>query len=77
MDKSHDWLISVWPVQVQTVPLTININFAGMAAKIPVFFFPLQVKVCSKEIDEHKNLAIRMRNKKENGDEKREAMAIE
>jgi len=32
MDKSHVWLISVWPVQVQTVPLTISINFAGMDA---------------------------------------------
>jgi hypothetical protein len=78
MDKSHVWLISVWPVQVQTVPLTTDINFARMAAKIPVFFFSTpEVKVYSKEIDEHKNLAIRMRNKKENGDKKREAMAIE
>jgi hypothetical protein len=41
------------------------------------FFSTPEVKVYSKEIDEHKNLAIRMRNKKENGDKKREAMAIE
>jgi hypothetical protein len=34
------------------------------------------VKVCSEEIDEHKNLAVRMRNKKENGVKKREAMAM-
>jgi len=46
--------------------------------KYQFFFFSTpEVKVYSKEIDEHKNLAIRMRNKKENGDKKREAMAIE
>jgi hypothetical protein len=50
-----------------------------MAAKIPVFFLFFsspEVKVYSEEIDEHKNLAVRMRNKKENGVKKREAMAM-